>query len=110
MTNGILKQLYEIIPHKFVSNSVNIYKNNDEEVTNQLETTAEILNNLIDLLKTSSSIPINDYTINILKNNIVPYFDTITYKLINNWNVVIENIFLFHINHYRMLECFKSFQ
>ena len=61
------------------------------------KTTGEILNNLIDLLKASSYIEINDYTINILKNSINPYFDTITYKLINNWNVVIENILLYWI-------------
>ena len=33
------------------------------------------------------------------------YFDTIIWKTINNWNVVIENIFMFHINQYRILEC-----
>jgi hypothetical protein len=97
--------LYNSIPHKFVRNSVNIYNNQDDESSFSVETVAEILNNLVDLLKTSSYIEINDITINILKNNIVQYFDTITYKLINNWNVVIENIFLFHINHYRIIEC-----
>ncbi len=105
MVTGIDDVLYNIIPQKFVRNSVNIYYNEDDEAANPIETVSEILNNLIDLLKTSSYININDYTINILKNSINPYFDTITYKLINNWNVVIENIFLFHINQYRILEC-----
>ncbi len=108
MIVGIKDKLYKLLPEKFVSNSVNIYFNKDDETENPIESAAEILNNLIDLLKTSSFIMINDYTINILKNSINPYFDTITYKLINNWNVVIENIFLFHINHYRILECIKS--
>ena len=105
MVNGIDDVLYNIIPKKFVRNSVNIYINEDDELANPIESVSEILNNLIDLLKTSSYIEIDDYTINILKNSINPYFDTITYKLINNWNVVIENIFLFHINQYRILEC-----
>jgi hypothetical protein len=108
MVADIKHVLYNIIPQKFVRNSVNIYNDLDDEASNLVETVAEILNNLIDLLKTSSYIDINDYTINILKNNIVQYFDTITYKLINNWNVVIENIFLFHINHYRIIECMKN--
>jgi hypothetical protein len=108
MTDGIDEVLYDIIPKKFVRNSVGIYFDNNDEMENPLETVAEILNNLMDLLKTSSYISINDYTINILKNSINPYFDTITYKLINNWNVVIENIFLFHINQYRILECIKA--
>jgi hypothetical protein len=101
--------LYNLIPHKFVRNSVNIYNDQSDEASSSVETVADILNNLIDLLKTSSYIDINDITINILKNNIVQYFDTITYKLINNWNVVIENIFLFHINHYRIIECMINF-
>ncbi len=105
MIKGIDYVLYNIIPQKFVRNSVNIYNDPNDEAENPIETVSEILNNLIDLLKTSSYININDYTINILKNSINPYFDTITYKLINNWNVVIENIFLFHINQYRILEC-----
>jgi hypothetical protein len=107
MVLEIKDPLYNIIPQKFVRNSVNIYNDMDDEASNPIETVAEILNNLIDLLKTSN-FEINDYTINILKNNIVQYFDTITFKLINNWNVVIENILLFHINHYRIIECMKS--
>ncbi len=119
MIEGVLEQinlmvseiefvLYNVIPQKFVRNSVNIYKDIDDESANPIETVSEILNNLIDLLKTSSYIEINDYTINILKNNVVQYFDTITFKLINNWNVVIENILLFHINHYRIIECMNA--
>jgi len=105
MVSEIRNTLYNVIPQKFVRNSVNIYNDIDDETSNPVETVAEILNNLIDLLKTSSYIEINDYTINLLKNNIVQYFDTITFKLINNWNVVIENILLYHINHYRIIEC-----
>jgi hypothetical protein len=107
MVLEIKDPLYKIIPQKFVRNSVNIYNDIDDEAANPIETVSDILNNLIDLLKTSSYIEINDYTINILKNNIVQYFDTITFKLINNWNVVIENILLYHINHYRIIECMK---
>ena len=105
MVSDIEDVLYNVIPSKFVHNSVNIYDNQEDEASYVIETVADILNNLIDLLKVSSYIEINDYTINILKNNIVQYFDTIVFKLINNWNVVIENIFIYHINHYRMIEC-----
>ncbi len=108
MVAEIREPLYNVIPQKFVRSSVNIYENLDDEASNPVETVAEILNNLMDLLKASSYIEINDYTINILKNNIVQYFDTITFKLINNWNVVIENILLYHINHYRILECMTN--
>ncbi len=105
---SIKDYLYNIIPQLFVKNSVNIYKDYYDETEGMIQTVAEILNSLIDLLKTSSPIDISDYTIDLMKNEIVPYFDTIVYKLINNWNVVIENIFTYHINHYRILECFRS--
>ena len=108
MVDEIKTPLYKSIPQKFVRNSVNIYNDIDDEYSNPVETVSDILNNLIDLLKVSSYIEINDYTINILKNNVVQYFDTITFKLINNWNVVIENILLYHINNYRILECIKK--
>jgi hypothetical protein len=105
---NIKDYLYNMIPQLFVKNSVNIYKDYYDETEGMIQTVAEILNSLIDLLKTSSPIDISDYTIDLMKNEIVPYFDTIVYKLINNWNVVIENIFTYHINHYRILECFRS--
>ncbi len=94
------------MPELFVRNGVSIYKDEEDEASANIITVAEILNNLLDLLKTSSSIDIDDYTINLIKNNIITYFDTIVYKIINNWNVLIENIFIYHINHFRILDCF----
>jgi hypothetical protein len=103
--NPIKDHLYDIIPKIFVSNSVDIYKDIDDTLNKETQTVSMVLNNLLDLLKSSSPIEIDEYTINLLKNNFVMYFDTIVWKTINNWNVVIENIFMFHINQYRILEC-----
>ena len=103
MFDGIRTYLYEDIPKLLVVNSVGILDEREDEVSGQ--TASEILNQLIILLQTTSVIEINEYTLNILKNNIIPYFDTIIYKLINNWNVSIENIFIYHINQYRIMEC-----
>jgi hypothetical protein len=100
--------LYKDVPELFVRNGASIYKDEEDEVSANITTVAEILNNLLDLLKTSSSIDIDDYTINLIKNNIITYFDTIVYKIINNWNVLIENIFIYHINHFRILDCFHE--
>jgi ElaB/YqjD/DUF883 family membrane-anchored ribosome-binding protein len=100
--------LYKEVPELFVRNGAGIYKDEEDEVSANIITVAEILNNLLDLLKSSSSIDIDDYTINLIKNNIITYFDTIVYKIINNWNVLIENIFIYHINHYRILDCFHK--
>ncbi len=104
----VKEHLYNIIPEIFVSNSVNIYTQIDDSLNKEIQTVSMILNNLLDLLKSSSPIEIDEYTINLLKNNFVMYFDTIVWKTINNWNVVIENIFMFHINQYRILECINK--
>ncbi len=103
--NPVMEHLYEIIPEIFVRNSVNIYTDIDDTLNKETQSVSMVLNNLLDLLKSSSPIEIDEYTINLLKNNFVMYFDTIVWKTINNWNVVIENIFMFHINQYRILEC-----
>jgi hypothetical protein len=107
-SDKIIDYLYETIPKILVKNSVNIFEDQQEEASNIIITVAEILNNLLDLLKASSPIELDDYTINLIKSTIVPYFDTITFKIINNWNVVIENIFIFHINHNNILKCFHE--
>ncbi len=106
--NPIKEHLYDIIPEIFVSNSVNIYKDIDDTLNKEIQTVSMVLTNLLDLLKSSSPIEIDEYTINLLKNNFVMYFDTIVWKTINNWNVVIENIFMFHINQYRILQCINK--
>ncbi len=103
----IKDKLYNELPAKFVKNSCNIFKDQHDQAATIVETVSEILGNLIDIINIKSPIKIDYYTINIFKSNIIPYFDTIIYKLINNWNVVIENIFLFHINHFRILNCLK---
>ncbi len=108
MVSIIKDELYNEIPTKFVKNSCNIFQDQNEKSIHVIETVSEILGNLIDKINQDSGISINEYTINIFKSNIIPYFDTIVYKLINNWNVVIENIFLFHINHFRILKCLKA--
>ena len=108
MVSLIKDELYNEIPAKFVKNSCNIFQDQNEKSIHVIETVSEILGNLIDKINQNSGISINEYTINIFKSNIIPYFDTIVYKLINNWNVVIENIFLFHINHFRILKCLKA--
>jgi hypothetical protein len=51
--------------------------------------------------------PINTF-INLLENNVVVYFDTIIPKLLTSWLSIIENIFKYIINYYRMLETTKQ--
>ncbi len=97
--------LYNTIPAIFVRNSVGIFKNYSDEMENISMTVAEVLNNLLDLLVTSSPVKIDSYVLNIMKNNINQYFDTIVYKIINNWNVVVENIFIYNINQHRNILC-----
>jgi hypothetical protein len=105
MVEPIKDYLYNTVPSIFVRNSVGIFKNYNDEMENISMTVAEVLNNLLDLLVTSSPVKIDSYVLNIMKNNVNQYFDTIVYKIINNWNVVVENIFIFNINQHRNILC-----
>ncbi len=93
-----------IIPKLFVNNAVGLFENIHDESEKTDQTVSEILGNFIDLMRETSEIEITRYTIDILKSNVNQYFDSIVYKIINNWNVVIENILIFHINQYRMTQ------
>ena len=62
------------------------------------------INSFIDFMATNSRIEINNNVITILKTNIVGYFENIVAKTIINWNVSAENVFLYAINHYRIIK------
>lgn len=67
--------------------------------------TDDILYGYIDSLETLSPIPLSEYTVKVLKNNIVKYLGTIIPKIIQNWKITSENVYLFSINQYNLLEC-----
>jgi hypothetical protein len=104
ITNDIKRYLYGEVAEKLVINSVNIFDDVEEKESYDTQTTSEILNSFLDLLVTDSPIELHENTITILKSNIIPYFDTIVNRTINNWAVCAENMFLYLINHYRLLE------
>ena len=107
MLDDTLELLYKNIAKTFVLNSVNVFNDETEEAEHERQDVEEILNNFFDLLKTNSPIEISEYTIKVFKSYIVPYFATIIPKTINNWNVCIENQFMFIINHSRIIQCFS---
>lgn len=90
------------IANKMVVNSVSIFKNLEDETSHENETIEDILLNYINKIeKESEPYKLSEITITRLKSDVVKYFDTIGSKTINNWNVVIENIFRFIINQNR---------
>jgi hypothetical protein len=108
ITNELKQYLYGEVAKKFVMNSVSCYEDIEDKESYEVQTTSDILNQFLDFMETNSPIEIHKNTMSILKNNIVPYFDTIIGKTINNWNVVSENMFLFCINQYRLLKLIES--
>lgn len=101
--DSIKYKLYNDIPIMLVKNSVNIFQNKYDEAEYSILPLSEILSTLIDYMITTSPININKYTSDILKNNLIQYYDTYVYKYIYSWNNSIESIYLYHINHYRLL-------
>ena len=61
-----------------------------------------ILNKFYDLLEGLSPVKLNKNSKKIYLEYVVPYFNAIIGKTINNWRVCIENIFLYNINLYRI--------
>ena len=108
ITNDIKRYLYGEVAQKLVINSVSIFDDAEEKESYETQTTTEILNSFLDLLVAESPIELHENTLTILKSNIVPYFDTITNRTINNWAVCAENMFLYLINHFRLLETMSA--
>ena len=95
---------YEILAEKLVMNNTNLFKNEFEENEMVNESVNDLINNMLDNLINSSPLRLDDKVKEQLKS-ITPYFETIVPKTINNWRVVVENQFLFVINHSRILKC-----
>jgi len=95
---------YKILAEKIVMNNTNVFMNEFEENEFMSESASDLINNLLDNLIKTSPLKLDDKVKEQLKN-ITPYFETIVPKTINNWRVVIENQFLFVINHGRILNC-----
>lgn len=96
--------LYDDLPHDFVRNSIDIFKNQTDKNTFEPQSIRELLNNLFKLLTLNDivSIPEDSSIMQILNRDLTDYFDLFIQKLINNWLVVIENVYKFTINQYRI--------
>jgi len=95
---------YNILAEKLVINNTNVFQDEFEENDMVSENVNDLINNMLDTLIKTSPLKLNDKVKEQLKA-ITPYFETIVPKTINNWRVVIENQFLYVINHARILKC-----
>ena len=80
----------------------NIYKNKQDELSNESKTSREILLNLFEQLK-NKSITLSEEILNTFNKQVVEYLDTFIVKTIEMWHVNAENIFKYFINNYRCL-------
>jgi hypothetical protein len=106
-SNKFLYNLYNVLPEEFVRISVDLFKNYEDKQLFESKSVKEILNSLFNLLTVGDtiSIPSDSHFMQILNRDLTDYFDLFIQKLINNWLVVIENIFKFSINQYRINTC-----
>jgi hypothetical protein len=95
--------LYDKLSTLFVINNTSVFMDENEKAGYEKQSVNDLLEQAIELLESTSIRTINDITKNRLRE-IIPYFETIIPKLINNWRAVIENQFLFIINHSRILK------
>jgi hypothetical protein len=104
--------LYNDLPKEFVRNSVDIFFNYEDKQSFEPKSVKEILNDLFNLLTVGDviNIPSNSPFMQVLNNELTDYFDLFIQKIINNWLVVVENIFKFTINQYRINKCILELQ
>ena len=107
---SIEHNLYDIMPELFVKYSTKIFKDEydklefEEFFNDDIET---VLNNFFDLMEGLSPVKLNKNSKKIYLEYVVPYFNAIISKTINNWRVCIENVFLYTINLHRLEETRK---
>ncbi len=103
---SIFNVLYNEIAEKMVLNSVQLFKNQQEEFAFTQQSTKELLDSVTDLLTVNPvlTIPADSPLMRTTIKEINSYFDTFTGKTILNWMVVIENVFKFNINQGRIVQ------
>jgi hypothetical protein len=106
--NKSLKDLlYDDVCPKLVKNSAKIFDNNAEKIGDITQSTNEILYNFI-LFIDNSPILLSEEVKNILKKDVINYFDNFTSRTINLLYVNFENILKFFINNYRCLKTLST--
>ncbi len=104
---SLIDILNDSIAIELVQSNVGMFKSKKDKLAYTVKDTDDILYSFIDSMETLSPIELSDYTIKVLKNNIVKYLGTIIPKIIQNWKITSENVYLFSINQYNLLECKK---
>lgn len=91
------------ISEKLLLNNIKIFDDKISEIEHNEQSINEILTELFEELKNDNLI--TEKTFEILRIDILKYFELVIPKTIMNWMVVMENCIKFLINHYRMELC-----
>jgi hypothetical protein len=116
---NLLDYLYKIICSKLVNNCSEIYKNEIEKESHNIESVCEILSSYFDLFNLSTfpedesssctlgakaAYIIPKEILQMFKESTIQYFDIFIANAITLWHVNAENILKYFINNYRCLE------
>ena len=91
------------ISEKLLLNNIKIFDDKISEIEHNEQSINEILTELFKELKDEAII--NDTVFELLRTDILKYFELVIPKTIMNWMVIMENCIKFLINHYRMELC-----
>ena len=100
--------LYNSIAKELVINACNIFQSKTEEIEHNTSSAKEIFENYIKLFEISNPNITQDGKFMQNSSNIINFFDTISFNIIENWQVMIENYMKFSINQYRIIETFLN--
>jgi hypothetical protein len=104
---SILDHLYQRVCPELVKHCSNIYNNYDEKKTIISKSSLEILTDFFNLFdSTIVEVPIE--IINLIKNEVLPYYDSFVSKAIILMKVNMENIFRYMITNHKALKTLEQ--
>ena len=110
-SRSIKEILYNDIAERFVKNYTEIFESNIDSheyknvmINNDIES---ILKTFIEVLIKNSPYKLNNEFKKIFIDEVIPYFRDHIPRIIINWYISIENIFLYILNLFRILKCYN---
>jgi len=109
-SKNIQEILYNDVADRFVKYITNFFDTEEDKIeymefmNDDIETT---LTKFLDAILDTSPVKFNDKVKELFIEQVIPYFKDHIPRIIKNWQICIENVFLYTINFYRIVRCYQ---
>ena len=107
---NIQEILYNDVAERFVKYITNFFDTEEDKIeymefmNDDIETT---LTKFLDAILDTSPVKFDDNVKELFIEQVIPYFKDHIPRIIKNWQICIENVFLYTINFYRIVRCYQ---